>query len=665
MIGRIPVTDVRPVVDCGRLPAKATVGETIPVVATVFREGHDAVAANVVVTRPDGSTLPFLRMRKMPDLGYTDHWTAEFMVDTEGLWQFTVEGWSDPLGTWRHDAEIKIPLGQDVDLVCEQGARLLERAAKEAPKAGRAVILKAVEALRDADRGAEDRVAAALDRDLTAAIDTHPVRELVSPGETLSLLVERTQAAFSAWYEFFPRSVGATLDPPRSGTFRTAAKRLPAIAAMGFDVVYLPPIHPIGTAFRKGPNTPEFPGGKPHDIGADAPGSPWAIGGPEGGHDAIHPDLGTIDDFDAFVADAKKLGMEVALDLALQCSPDHPWVAAHPDWFTVRVDGTIAYAENPPKKYQDIYPLNFDNDYEGLSQEVLRVVNHWIDHGVRIFRVDNPHTKPVRFWEWLIATVREKNPDVIWLAEAFTKPPMMHTLAKVGFTQSYTYFTWRNEKWEIEEYLTELSQETVDFLRPNFFVNTPDILHAFLQYGGPPAFKIRAVLAAMTSPAWGVYSGYELYEHVAVKPGSEEYLDSEKYSYRPRDYDSAEADGQSLAPYLTRLNEIRRAHPALRELRNLRLHAVDDDNIMAFSKRSVAADGTCDCVLTVVNLDPHAGREATVHVDVTELGLEPGDTYEVHDELSGNSWTWGEHNYVRLDPFVEPAHVFVVRSGGS
>jgi starch synthase (maltosyl-transferring) len=658
MIGRIPVTYVRPLVDCGHRPAKATVGETIPVIATVFREGHDAVAASVVVTRPDGSTLPSLRMRKLPDLGFTDRWEAEFSVDVEGLWQFTVEGWSDPIGTWRHDAEIKIPLGQDVDLVCEEGALLLERAAKEAPKASRAGVLKAVESLRDRDRSAEDRVAPALDRDLAAVIDSHPVRDLVTPGETLPLLVERTRAAFSAWYEFFPRSEGATVDPPRSGTFRTAAKRLPAIAAMGFDVAYLPPIHPIGTSYRKGRNntlTPE----------EGDPGSPWAIGAPEGGHDAIHPDLGTFDDFDAFVAEVKSLGMEVALDLALQCSPDHPWVHEHPEWFTVRADGTIAYAENPPKKYQDIYPLNFDKDYEGLSQEVLRVANHWIDHGVRIFRVDNPHTKPVRFWEWLIGTVNEKHPDVIWLAEAFTKPPMMHTLAKIGFTQSYTYFTWRNEKWEIEQYLTELSQESVDFLRPNFFVNTPDILHAYLQYGGPPAFKIRAVLAAMTSPSWGVYSGYELYEHVAIRPGSEEYLDSEKYTYRPRDYEAAERNGESLAPYLTRLNQIRRAHPALRELRNLRLHAVDDDNIIAFSKRSIASDGSCDCVLTVINLDPHAAREATVHVDPAAFGLEPGETYEVHDALSGASWTWGEWNYVRLDPFVEPAHVFVVRTAAS
>jgi starch synthase (maltosyl-transferring) len=647
MIGRIPVTDVRPTVDCARWPAKAAVDETVPVVATVFREGHDAVAANVVVVDPSGQPRPFLRMRKLPDRGYTDRWAADFVVDAEGLWHFTVEGWSDPIGTWRHDAAIKIPLGQDVELVCEEGAQLHERAAAEAPKASRPALLKAVQALRDADRNPEDRIAAALDEDLVALVDAHPVRELVSAGEPLPLLVERKRAAFSAWYEFFPRSEGAEVDPPKSGTLRTASKRLPAIAAMGFDIAYLPPIHPIGTAYRKGRNNALV-------AEVNDPGSPWAIGSPDGGHDAVHPDLGTIEDFDAFVADAKQSGLEVALDLALQCSPDHPWVKEHPEWFRIRVDGSIAYAENPPKKYQDIYPLNFDNDFDGLSNEILRVVTHWIDHGVKVFRVDNPHTKPVRFWEWLIATVREKHPDVIWLAEAFTKPPMMQTLAKIGFTQSYTYFTWRNEKWEIEEYLSEVSQETADCFRPNFFVNTPDILNAYLQYGGPPAFKIRAVLAATTSPSWGVYSGFELCEHVAVRPGTEDYLDSEKYQYRPRDWAEAERDGRSLAPLLTRLNHLRKAHPALQELRNLHLHAVDDDDILAFSKRR--GD---DCVLVVINLDPHAAREATVHVNLEALGQE--DEYEVHDELSGNTWRWGEHNYVRLDPFVEPAHIFVVR----
>jgi starch synthase (maltosyl-transferring) len=667
MIGRIPITDVRPAVECGRWPAKAAVGETVTVSAMVFREGHDAVAANVVLTGPDGKARPFTRMHRLPNEVGVDRWEADVHVDAEGIWQFFVEAWSDPVGTWRHDAEIKIPLGQDVELVCEEGARLHERAAKAAPKASRAAITKAVQALRDADRSPVDRIAPALDADLVAVVDAHPVRELVTASDPLPILVERERARFSSWYEFFPRSEGAVSKQSSegatgttSGTFRTAAKRLPAIAGMGFDVVYLPPIHPIGTAYRKGPNSPEFPGGRPQDIAPDDPGSPWAIGAPEGGHDAVHPDLGTIEDFDAFVAEATRNGLEVALDLALQCSPDHPWVTEHPEWFNVRADGTIAYAENPPKKYQDIYPLNFDNDPEGLSHAVLDVVRHWIDHGVRIFRVDNPHTKPVAFWEWLIATVRETDPDIIWLAEAFTKPPMMHLLAKVGFTQSYTYFTWRNERWELEEYLTELSRDTVDFLRPNFFVNTPDILHAYLQYGGPPAFKIRAVLAAMLTPSWGVYSGYELYEHVAVKPGSEEYLDSEKYQYRPRDWAAAEAEGRSLAPFLTRLNEIRHAHPALRQLRNLRWHHPDNEQVIAFSKR----DGE-DRVLVVVNLDPHAERETMVHVDVAALGLDPEEAYEVHDELTGATWTWGEHNYVRLDPFGEPAHVFAVRRIGA
>jgi starch synthase (maltosyl-transferring) len=654
MIGRIPITNVRPVVDCGRRAAKAAVGETVPVIATVFREGHDMVAADVVVTRPDGSRLPFNRMHKLPDIGTTDRWQTQFDVDAEGRWTFRVEGWGDPIATWRHDAEIKVPLGQDVELVCETGALLHERASAGAPKASRPAIQKAVTALRDADRSPEDRIAPALDPDLVAVVDAHPVRELVTATEEFPLLVERERARFSAWYELFPRSEGASLDPPRSGTFRDAAKRLPAIAGMGFDVVYLPPIHPIGQAYRKGRNNALTP--DPGD-----PGSPWAIGSADGGHDAVHPDLGTIDDFDAFVAEATRNGLEVALDLALQCSPDHPWVTEHPEWFTVRADGSIAYAENPPKKYQDIYPVNFDNDPDGIRREVKRVVDHWIDHGVTLFRVDNPHTKPVAFWEWLIAEVADEHPDVIWLAEAFTKPPMMQTLAKVGFTQSYTYFTWRNERWELEEYLTELSTETVDFLRPNFFVNTPDILHAYLQYGGPPAFKIRAVLASMMSPSWGVYSGYELYEHVAVRPGSEEYLDSEKYQYRPRDWEAAERSGRTLTPYLTRLNDVRRQHPALRQLRNLRWHTPDNDQIIAFSKKSGSAAGEGDCVLVVVNLDSHAVRETTVHIDMAALGFEPGETFEVHDELTGATWTWGEHNYVRLDPFNEPAHVFAVR----
>ena len=446
----------------------------------------------------------------------------------------------------------------------------------------------------------------------------------------------------------------------RSGTFRTAAERLPAVAEMGFDVVYLPPVHPVGTVNRKGPNTAEFPGGNPYEIAPSDPGSPWAIGSAEGGHDAVHPDLGTIDDFDAFVARTRELGMEVALDFALQCAPDHPWAKEHPEWFTTRADGTIAYAENPPKKYQDIYPLNFDNDPEGLYAECLRVVRHWTAHGVRIFRVDNPHTKPLDFWEWLIREVKSTEPDVLFLAEAFTRPAMMHELARIGFTQSYTYFTWRVGKQELQDYALELA-EASDYMRPNFFVNTPDILHASLQYGGPPVFKIRAVLAALLSPTYGVYAGYELYEHVAVKPGSEEYAESEKYSYRPRDWSQPE---RTLAPYLTMLNRFRREHPATHWMRNIVFHDVDSPDVLCWSKRTTLPDGTEDVVLVVVNLDPHGARETMVHVDVAALGLPLDSGYAVRDAVTGDVWHWGRDNYVRLDPFSEPAHVFhVTRSG--
>ncbi len=431
---------------------------------------------------------------------------------------------------------------------------------------------------------------------------------------------------------------------------------------MGFDVVYLPPIHPIGTTFRKGPNNTLTAG--PND-----PGVPWAIGSPDGGHDAVHPDLGTLEDFDQFVQSARELGLEVALDLALQSSPDHPWVTEHPEWFTTRADGSVAYAENPPKKYQDIYPLNFDNDPDGIYAEIRRTVRHWMAHGVRIFRVDNPHTKPVSFWHRLLADIHRTDPDVIFLAEAFTRHDMMHTLAKIGFQQSYTYFTWKNSKDELAEYMVEL-RDAATYMRPNLFVNTPDILHAYLQYGGPAAFKVRATLAALLAPTWGVYSGFELYEHVAVRPGSEEYLDSEKYQYRPRDWSAYEPGGpragQSLAPYLTRLNEIRRAHPALQQLRDLHFHSVDNPDVLCFSKRRAADaittdDTEEDAVITVVNLDPHTPREATVTLNMPELGMDWHERFAAHDELTGETFNWGEHNYVRLDPAVESAHVLTVR----
>src|SRR3954471_17890771 len=545
MTGRIPILDVGPAEGCGRWPAKAVVGETFAVTATVFREGHDAVSANVVLRDAKGRKGPWTPMH--PVGAGIDRWSADVTPTSEGRWTFQVEAWSDPFATWHHNAEIKIEAGVDVELMLEEGALVMERAAKVAsrPKEAKKALLDAATALRDTSRPVPARLAAVENPDVVATLRDLPLRDYVTTSDGMPLWVDRERALYSSWYEFFPRSEGAYTDERgvvRSGTFRTAMARIPAVAAMGFDVLYLPPIHPIGTTNRKGPNNTLTPG--PDDVG-----SPWAIGGPEGGHDAIHPDLGTIEDFDAFVARAGELGLEVALDLALQATPDHPWVTSHPDWFTELADGTIAYAENPPKKYQDIYPVNFDRDPDGIYAEVLRIVRKWMDLGVRIFRVDNPHTKPVAFWEWLLAEVRKTDPDVLFLAEAFTRPAMMQTLARVGFHQSYTYFTWRNDKWELEEYLTELSQETAHFLRPNFFVNTPDILHAFLQYGGPPAFKIRAVLAATLSPSWGVYAGYELFEHVAVRPGSEEYLDTEKFQLRPRDWDGAERSGRTLAPY--------------------------------------------------------------------------------------------------------------------
>ncbi|MFF4354881.1 maltotransferase domain-containing protein [Streptomyces sp. NPDC001530] len=650
IVGRIPVVDVRPIVLGGRRPAKAVVGEAFEISATVFREGHDAVAANVVLRDPEGRTGPWTPMRELAP--GTDRWGATVSAGKEGLWTYTVEAWGDPISTWRHHAGIKIPAGMDTEPVLEEGARLHERAATGVPKSKgrRDTILRAVDALRDSDRPAAARLAAALTPEVDTILARHPLRELVTSSEPLPLLVERERALYGAWYEFFPRSEGTPERP--HGTFRTAAERLPAIAEMGFDVVYLPPIHPIGTTFRKGPNNTLSAG--PDDVGV-----PWAIGSPEGGHDAIHPDLGTIDDFDAFVRRAARLGLEVALDFALQCSPDHPWVEKHPEWFHHRPDGTIAYAENPPKKYQDIYPIAFDKDMPGLVQETLRVLRYWMSHGVRIFRVDNPHTKPVVFWERVIADINRTDPDVIFLAEAFTRPAMMHTLAKIGFQQSYTYFTWRNTKQELTEYLTELSGEAATYMRPNFFVNTPDILHEFLQRGGRPAFEVRAVLAATLSPTWGVYSGFELCESSPLREGSEEYLNSEKYQLRPRDWESAERDGRSIAPLVGALNAIRRRSPALRQLRDLHFHHTDKEAVIAYSKSYRDARGS-NTVVVVANLDPHHTQEATVSLDMPQLGLDWHESVSVRDELTGETYNWGRANYVRLEPGHRPAHILTV-----
>jgi starch synthase (maltosyl-transferring) len=645
------------VVSCGRYPARAVVGEHLPIAATVFREGHDAISANVAWRGPDGEAGPFVRM--VPGVPGTDRWHATVVPTAEGAWTYAVEAWGDPVATWRHRVEVKIDAGQgpeDLANDLEDGARLLQRAMRNCSPADRDTLEAAAAALRDTGQDLFHRVGPALAEGVARLLTEHPVRELLTRSPRYTVWVDRKQALYSSWYELFPRSEGAENQPDgtpaRHGTFKDAARRLPAIAEMGFDVVYLPPVHPIGRVNRKGRNNTLMPG--PQDVG-----SPWAIGSEEGGHDAIHPQLGTFEDFDDFVRQTRELGMEVALDFALQAAPDHPWVAAHPEWFTTRPDGSIAYAENPPKKYQDIYPLNFDNDPKGLYAEALRVIRVWISHGVKVFRVDNPHTKPLNFWHWLIWEVKKTDPDVLFLAEAFTRPAMMHGLAQVGFTQSYTYFTWRTRSRELAEYGQELV-EAADYMRPNFFVNTPDILHESLQVGGPPVFRIRAVLAALMSPTWGVYSGYELYEHLPVREGSEEYLDSEKYQLRPRDYDTALREGRSLIPYLTHLNRLRREHPALQQLRNLRFHHVDNENLLAFSKRD---DETGDTVLVVVTLDPYSPQEGTTSLDLPALGFGWNDRMVVHDEMSGGvrDYEWGQFNFVRLDPHVEPAHVFVVR----
>ena len=663
MVGRIGLAAVTPTVGsvvAGEHPARAVLGEHVPISAAVFREGHDYVAANASLRAPSGRRLPFVRLE--PGAPGTDRWEATVVMDETGMWTFVVEAWSDPLATWEHAVTVKIDAGQgpeDLANDLETGARLFDRlASTESPmvKEDRPRMAAVAATLRDSRLGLEHRVAPALDPAVQRLVHHFPIRELVTSSPRYNIWVDRPRALYGSWYEFFPRSIGAEFAgdpefparPARHGTFADATKHLDYVAEMGFDVVYLPPIHPIGEVNRKGPNNTLV--AHPWDVG-----SPWAIGSKDGGHDAIHPQLGTMADFRAFVERTRELGMEVALDFALQAAPDHPWVTAHPEWFTTKPDGTIAYAENPPKKYQDIFPINFDNDPKGLYAECLRVIRIWIDAGVKIFRVDNPHTKPINFWQWLIAQVKDRHPDVLFLAEAFTRPAMMHELAKVGFTQSYTYFTWRNAKWEIEEYARELVG-SASYMRPNFFVNTPDILHAYLQEGGPASFRIRAVLASMLSPTWGVYSGYELFEHLPVRPGSEEYLDSEKYQLRPRDYAEANADGRSLAPFLTTLNKIRREHSSLHWLTNLRFHSVDHDAITCFSKR----DGVSgDTILVVCSTDPQRVTEGTVALDLPALGLDWTEGFRAHDLLSGDVYDWGRFNFVRLEPH-RPAHIFAI-----
>ncbi|MDR7171993.1 starch synthase (maltosyl-transferring) [Nocardia kruczakiae] len=649
MTGRIAIDDTAPAV-AGGYPAKAVVGEVVPVRAVVWREGHDAVAATLAVRGPGGGRTQ--RIRMAPEFE-PDVFNAVLTPNTPGLWTFRVEGWGDPITGWRAAVEAKLAVGQSAaDLAndLEIGARLFERAAQAVPKRQWEKLRAAAAALRS-DAQLPARVAPAFSAEVAEILRETPLRDLVTRGPAHTLLVERRRALVGSWYEFFPRSTGGwdADGNPVHGTFATATKELPRIAAMGFDVVYLPPIHPIGTVNRKGPNNSLTCG--PDDFG-----SPWAIGSAEGGHDAVHPLLGTEADFAEFVRAAGELGIEVALDLALQCAPDHPWVRSHPEWFTTLPDGTIAFAENPPKKYQDIYPLDFDNDPDGLYAAVLGVVRHWIAVGVKIFRVDNPHTKPADFWEWLIAQVRRTDPDVIFLSEAFTRPARLYGLARRGFSQSYTYFTWRTGAYELAEFGRELAAKA-DEARPNLFVNTPDILHESLQHGGPGMFAVRAVLAATLGPSWGMYSGFELFEHQAVRPGSEEYLDSEKYQLRPRRFAEAAARGESLEPFITRLNEIRRAHPALQQLRCIAFHHVDNEALLAYSK---VDPGSGDAVLVVVNLNPFGAEDGMISLDMPAIGREWHDHPTVHDEISGEEYHWAQTNYVRLDPVRAPAHILAL-----
>ena len=638
---RVIVENVQPTVDCGRFPVKRGVGESVTVTADIFADGHDVLRAVLrhrhCADAPwDESELEFLG---------NDAWQGEFLVTRLGGYEFSIAAWVDEPGSWRQGLGKKVQAEQDVDLELLEGAALARAAAARAEPADAARLRAWADQLAAA-RSQEERVATALDRGLESLLLRYPDRSRETASPVFRVTADRERATHGAWYELFPRSCGA--EPGVHGTFRDVEARLPYVAGMGFDVLYLPPVHPIGLTHRKGANnTPQAAPGEP--------GSPWGIGAAEGGHTAVLPELGSQADFDRLVASAHAHGLEIALDIAFQCSPDHPWVREHPEWFRRRPDGSIQYAENPPKKYQDIFPLNFDtDDWRSLWDALRDVFLFWAEHGVRIFRVDNPHTKALPFWEWVIREVQTAHPDTVFLAEAFTRPAVLRRLAKMGFSQSYTYFTWRNTKAELTEYLTELTQTPVcEYLRPNFFANTPDILHDFLQTGGRPAFQIRLVLAAMLGATYGIYGpAFELCEGRALRPGSEEYLDSEKYQLRHWNIDRAD----SLCDLVTRLNRIRREHRALRDMRCLRFIPVDNEQLLCFSK---VIDG--EGVVVVVNLDPQHAQSGWVDLPLEDLGIED-EAYQMHDLISDERYQWtGARNFVRLDPHVMPAHVFRLR----
>ena len=658
---RVIIEGVEPEIDCGRYPIKRTVGEKVVVEADLFTDGHDAISC-LLLYRPEGKpgSRAAVKWTEVPmEFLDNDRWRAEFTVTGMGRWLYTVTGWVDAFKTWRRDLKKRVDAGQDVSVDLLIGAELIRQAAERARECKRKADAKALYAWAAALTAEEDeadlagRSAQALDDELARLMARYPDRRHASSyGRELAVVVDRERARFSSWYEFFPRSTGSGPGTEgRHGTFRDAERMLEYAAGLGFDVVYLPPIHPIGHTFRKGKNN--NPQAEPGEIG-----SPWGIGAEEGGHKAIHPDLGTIEDFRRFVEKARELGIEIAMDVAFQVSPDHPYVREHPEWFRRRPDGTIQYAENPPKKYQDIFPFDFETEaWRELWQELKSIVDHWIGEGIRIFRVDNPHTKPFAFWEWLISDVKRRHPDVIFLSEAFTRPKIMYRLAKLGFTQSYNYFPWRNTRSELIEYFTELTRTRVrEFFRPNLWPNTPDILTERLQYGGRGAFAQRFLLAATLGASYGIYGpAFELLEHRARERGSEEYLDSEKYQTRQWDLDAP----HSLKELIALVNRIRRENPALHVDRTLRFHGTDNDQLLCYSKTS--EDGE-NVLLMVVNLDPYHVHAGWVDLDLAELGLEPGAPFQVHDLLTGARYLWhGSRNFVQLDPNQVPAHILRVR----
>lgn len=644
---RVVIERVEPEIDCGAFRIKRTIGEEVRVAADIYTDGHDLLAA-VVRHRALGQG-EWSEVTMAPVIN--DRWEASFIVEKQGRHEYTVEAWIDRFATWSKEVAKKWEAGLDVaSELLEGAAHVREAADRVGGFDGRWLSERAAFLAGDSDQGA--RVQGARDPELAVAMKRHSDRTHGARYDrVLGIMVERERARYGAWYELFPRSCAR--EPGQHGTLRDVIERLPYVAELGFDVLYLPPIHPIGWSYRKGPNNSLTPG-------PDDPGSPWAIGAAEGGHKSIHPQLGTLADFDRLVASARRLGIEVAMDIAFQCSPDHPYVREHPEWFRHRPDGTIKYAENPPKKYQDIYPLDFESDdWEALWAELRDVFLFWVEHGVSVFRVDNPHTKPFRFWDWVIPQVWDRHPDTIFLSEAFTRPKAMRRLAKGGFTQSYTYFTWRNTKWDLTEYFTDLTHgESAEYMRGNLFANTPDILPEYLQYGGRPAFQIRLVLAATLGASYGIYGPpFEQCVPHAVRPGSEEYLDSEKYQVRHWDLKQP----GNLGDFIARVNTIRRENHALQFNRNLRFYPCDNDQILFYGK---ASPDLSNIVLVAVNLDPHHTQSGWLRVPVRELGLGagPGDSFQVHDLISDARYLWhGESNFVQIDPNAVPAHIFRVR----